>query len=181
MSRIFRIIDPDPEAEPYVWKHIQLITCEFEDYADSYWTAARSLTEDVKTGSVSAFPAVHLYRHAIEAYFKAILLTFGASEIPKQQVFEARHNLVRLLDALLRVGSPHGWSFSRESEDLIREWEKTDPEGVSLRYPEKKNGARKPFLDGEFFDVTAFTFHAEAILSELQILFDELRNESASD
>ena len=163
---------------------------DFEDYARAYWDAAKELAGEGTLGSLSAFPAIFLYRHAIEIYIKAILIAFGDGIVPRKKV--QHHSLADLLPHLAQVCERARLRMSPELERAIREWHSHDPDGMNLRYPEKKQKKEREstpervsrkdvFLDGKPFDLKVFTAKADQALEELQELFSDLRNEEYSE
>jgi hypothetical protein len=163
----------------------------FHDYARSYRNAARELVESSTIGTLRAFPAVFLYRHAIEVYIKAILINFGDGVVTKAAVIDRGHGLEAQLPDLKKVCAAAGLSVSSQMTSVVNDWTKQDPDGVSLRYPEskvKRQGAsehpkpkekgpgfqRAIFLNGAHFDMTSFVDNVESVLDELDELFSDL-------
>lgn len=67
----------------------------------AYAEAAEHLAADPRDGGVWAFPALFLYRHAIELLLKAILVQFGpAIGIRTKSVLSRKHNLKKQLPDL---------------------------------------------------------------------------------
>lgn len=182
-DRLFRLVEPSGPLKN-LWSIPQPIA--FDDYALAYWDAAKELTGSGTFGSLSSFPAVFLYRHAIEVYIKAVLLAFDGALMTKEQIC-SRHTLADLFPDLERVAAKASLTLSSELKNTIMEWQVSDPDGVSLRYPEKKlkrsatipkgKFERDVFLGGKPFDLRAFSEKAEGVLEELQELFSDLQSE----
>jgi hypothetical protein len=181
-DRLFQLVEPAGPLKN-LWSIPQPI--HFDDYALAYWDAAKELAGEGTFGSLSSFPTVFLYRHAIEVYLKAILITFGGGVLERREV--EHHRLADLLPHLERVCNRARLKLSPQLTSTVSEWQSYDPDGMNLRYPEKrlKKSASPPnrgvakdvFLDGKPFDLRGFGKKAEQVLEELQELFSDLRAE----
>ena len=192
-NRLFQLVrQPEPSGP---LKHLFGLPqpIDFEDYAHAYWDAATELAGEGSVGSLSTFPTIFLYRHAIEIYIKAILIAFGGGVVNGEKV--EHHRLADLLPHLGQLCERARMRMSPELESTIREWHIHDPDGMNLRYPEKKQkkeqkknaspservSRKDVFLGGKPFDLKVFCERVERVLEELQELFSDLRGEEYSE
>ncbi len=126
--------------------------------ADEYFEAAKVLIDVLaQKGSYSdlkAYPIVFLYRHALELYLKALLVTgdslaglLGDGRL-EFDLRNANHKLEPLLDKLEQLFSALGWSWedygtsgltAEGFRSIISEFDAVD-DSYAFRYPLDKNG-----------------------------------------
>jgi len=127
--------------------------------ADEYFEAAKVLMDGLaEKGSYSdfaAYPIVFLYRHALELYLKALLVTgdslaglLGDRRLEFDlQNANANHKLMPLLNRLEQLFSALGWSWedygtsgltAEGFRNIISEFDREDPDSYAFRYPVKK-------------------------------------------
>jgi hypothetical protein len=99
------------------------------------------------------YPILFLYRHALELYLKAIvyrgamlLRLINEDELLTAKLF-ARHDLTRLVPAILTIFEKMGWSFEGSGLDsvkdfvaLVSELDKIDAQSYAFRYPIRTSG-----------------------------------------
>lgn len=156
-------------------------------FALAYHCAGRKLAEVYgTTGSYQDFeatPIVFLYRHALELYFKALvlagtpLLEFrGLESMPITKVF-ASHRLSDFIPTVCAIFRTVGWNWDLEVDwcrteadfvGFIREIEEVDPGSFTFRYPTKA-GSETGSLPSHFsFNLSEFVERMDSILQSLE-------------
>jgi hypothetical protein len=125
---------------------------------DEYFEAAKvlmgSLAQKGSYSDLKAYPIVFLYRHALELYLKALLVTgdslaglLGDGRL-EFDLRRANHKLTPLLDKLEQLFSALGWSWedygisgltAEGFRSIISEFDEVD-DSYAFRYPLNKNG-----------------------------------------
>jgi len=136
---------------------------EFGFYANAFHEAAQTLANEFMGrpgySDLEALPIVFLYRHALELYFKSVLLVgnqlleMNGDEIPAAdiQAVLSSHRLTPLLPHFRKILKAAGfvWNWPddphlKSFEDLrkvLREVEAVDADSFAFRYPITKKGA----------------------------------------
>ena len=147
---------------------------ELAAYAHSYHEAGQRLIRHLASTNYrdpDACPIVFLYRHAIELYLKAIILSGnsllrlnGKPVVAHKNIFQ-EHRLRVLLKSVRPIfqfsNSLDNWrdprftSF-RDVEKLIGELEEFDPSSYSFRYPVDTTGKKATLPHHFCFNVVAF-------------------------
>lgn len=161
----------------FVWNGVKgfIPVISLADYGHVYRDAAKSVYQSFQTqqGGLGAHPIVFLYRHATEAYLKAILLDFGSPVgVTRKQVRAWGHRLSPLVAAATKVACEGGQSLSLDSITTICHFQDADPSGVRFRYAYE--GSEKY---DKVFDLERFVAQLELALDELHNLHDTLSHE----
>ena len=154
---------------------------EFPYYANKYRDAAHYLTEKMAAKSgfhdLEACPIVFLYRHALELYFKGIIINgIWLESLSKREPVNYpkvinSHNLSCLLPHVKSAIISVGWKWPIKIEnnnetntldDLVKEIESVDNHSFSFRYPTNKS--LEPTLEKHFsFNIFIFAGKMQAI------------------
>jgi len=153
---------------------------EFNWYGEAFHQSAQVLLANLKADpsftpsvfpadSFKSLPILFNYRHAMELYFKGVILEgapvirfLGKQEIDLAKVLET-HSLLVLLGHYERISDACKWpwdfgkiSSRAEFRTLITELDTVDRGSYAFRYPTKKDGQNSP-LDRSFrFDLFHF-------------------------
>lgn len=127
---------------------------EFGLFAEAYHCAAKRLASDYgNTRSIRDFeatPILFLYRHALELYLKAFIISGSfllPRELPKIKTYLKSHRISDLIQYFEAIILKAGWSWDlgidglntkKEFVNLIEEFEKIDPNSFAFRYPTTK-------------------------------------------
>jgi hypothetical protein len=168
-----------------------------------YWEDAQQLANGVRVGSERMYPAVSLYRHAVELHIKKILLGFGEHQrlgaraillrlgvrlgFRAQQVFDEPlrkqwcdhvlkrgHDLRSLLKDLRQVVAAYDLALTPELIKTIKMLHKEDPNGTTFRYERRRDGSRVRIADGKEWDARRFMDSIESVLDELSEIMRDL-------
>jgi hypothetical protein len=119
----------------------------WREYSYCYRRAADALTErfalPLDSPEAMFLPAVFLYRHAVEAALKGILVELGVragvkADVPTHHRILDTWRAVRPQVQALPGGLGEAW-FNR-AESLIHELNAIDPDSMHFRYPVSKSG-----------------------------------------
>jgi hypothetical protein len=130
---------------------------------------AIALEQEGSDGSLAAYPLVFLYRHAVEACVKGVLVLFGQPiDISAKQVRDRGHDLSKQMADLDRVSKSASRPLSRRTLRAIHSFNAIDPKGTMFRYDDvmQYRGV---------FDLKHFCDEIESVLGELEELYCELR------
>lgn len=154
-------------------------------YAGAYHKAAKSLARRYSSKSTlrdfAGCPIVFLYRHSLELYLKAFLISGNKLLIIRRKPALERdpllcgHRLMALLPGFERVLHELGWTWNmgvrglRSKQDfvnLLTELDRVDQNSFSFRYPTDKQG--KASLPMNFrFSVKIYATRMDALLHVL--------------
>lgn len=128
-------------------------------YADAYHKAGKTLARRYGNRSsprdYAACPVVFLYRHALELYLKAFLvsgnklLAIRGKPSLNPDPLKTGHRLMALLPGFERITDELGWNWNmgvtglRSKQDfvaLLSEFDSVDGGSFSFRYPTNKDG-----------------------------------------
>ena len=109
--------------------------------AASYFNAFRDLFSPracpQKKDSFRLFPAMMVYRHAIELLLKAIIVNTSGAYCGKQ------HSVKKLYETVKSAAEPHQHLAPKHAtfvDEALEELEEIDAKGQSFRYPANRNG-----------------------------------------
>lgn len=144
-SRIFKPEDCDWYKNALVGSWFSL---DLGFYAEGYYLGANILVDETKRNpsNILVYPICFLYRHFIEIALKGIIDQYKRLEYSVKNI-PTTHNLEDLLNIIVKLTKDHFNSpFPEDVEQIIREFNKLDPESQSFRYPSNKKG--KHFVPG---------------------------------
>jgi hypothetical protein len=167
---------------------------DFIAYADSYKDAAIRLTlwleDSAGYSDFDACPIAFLLRHALELYFKSIiLLSHDLLSIENGDAFDKKnifreHNLKNLYNNYIRIVLekilsrewPSDWEGVPSEEKLLQiltEFDEIDRDSTAFRYPLDNMGKSRK-TKGLMFDVVKFARELEKLCDFLESLYDEI-------
>lgn len=132
---------------------------EYGLYAGAFHDAGKLLVSKLAASrgysDLQACPIVFLYRHALELYMKAVIITGNNISwlSGKKPLIETEnlnsHKLSQLVPAIKAIFSAVDWDWDldiegvsddREFQRFLEDFEKTDPGSFSFRYPTTTKG-----------------------------------------
>jgi hypothetical protein len=160
----------------FVWDNVTgfVPAVNLADYGSAYRNAAKSVYAAIQhqQGELDAHSLAFLYRHATEAYLKAILLDFGGViGMKPDNVREYGHRLCPLLAVVARVASEVAKrGLSNESINVICSFHDADPGSVRFRYGSAHDHSKA-------FNLAKFVSRIETALDELSALYAYMAGE----
>jgi hypothetical protein len=142
-------------------------------YAEAYHSAAKVIVEKAsgdQLRDIGATPIVFLYRHSLELWLKAILISgfrlHGDEFETIEAILKKGHNLTKLLQAFKLLCKRLNWKWNsqyRELEAIVSELQQIDQCSASFRYPVELSG--QPAIKQNFsFDLQNFCARMDEIL-----------------
>jgi hypothetical protein len=122
---------------------------------------------------IGACPVVFLYRHSLELWLKAILISGskilelqGEDSETTESILKKRHDPTKLLQAFKLLCTKLNWKWDNEHKALasmIGQFHQIDLGSYCFRYPVHRSG--EPALESGFrFDLRTFCARMDAIL-----------------
>lgn len=147
---------------------------EFGPYGEAFWRSASDLAKKLASSQgyrdTDACPIVFLYRHALELYMKAIVISgrklvrLSGRDVDVDALGD--HPLTPLVPTARAIFAEMRWSWERDAgqvEMVLKELDRLDPHSFTFRYPTNKKG--KGHVPHHFgFNVLEFADRAESAL-----------------